>query len=353
MTIGYASDEARWRAVRDKDKGAAHVFYYAVRTTGIYCVPGCASRLPKRENVEFFDAQTEAIASGYRACKRCRPDDPAHVGINSDRMVAACRAMEQALEVGDQVLSLNVLATSAGLSPSHFQRLFSDQVGVSPKVYMQALRDAKVRAALRDGVSVTQAIYDAGFGSASRFYERSKEVLGMTASVYKKGGAGLDIRFAYAESFLGPILVAFTDKGVCSIEFGDSKGPLIDALSVRFPQASIRDGGGHLDALMAEIVDYIKSPTASFSLPLDIQGTVFQQRVWKELQAIPAGETRTYSEVAEALGIPGSVRAVASACARNRLAVVVPCHRVLRKGGELAGYYWGLERKKALLDNES
>lgn len=344
----YDTDEARWQAVKDRDPHAVGSFLYAVKTTGIFCVPGCASRRPRRENVLFYDTTVEAKADGFRPCKRCRPDDPAHADIRSDRMVAACRAIEQA----DESPALADLAAEAGLSPSHFQRLFTEHVGVSPKIYAQAVRDAKVRAALEAGAPVTRAIFDAGYGSASRFYERAKSRLGMDAATYRKGGQGMDIRYAYAESHLGPILAGFTENGVCSIEFGDDRDSLVRSLRDRFPQAALRDGGPHLHEQVAEIVDFLKTPKNGLSLPLDIQGTAFQQRVWKALQAIPAGQTRTYSQVAESLGMPDAVRAVASACASNRIAVAVPCHRVIRKDGQLAGYHWGLDRKKALLDSE-
>lgn len=345
----YTSEAERWQAVKDKDKRAAHAFYYAVKTTGIFCVPGCASRRPKQENVEYFNSTSAATTAGYRACKRCRPDDPVHSGIASDRVVATCRTIEQA----EEAPSLEELASSVGLSPSHFQRLFTEHVGISPKQYAGAVRDSRVRKALEDGSPITQAIYDAGYGSASRFYERSGKVLGMPPNVYKKGGKGMMISYGVAQSFLGLIMAAFTENGICSIEFGESETALHEALISRFSEATILPGGPELETALSEVVAFIQSPEKGLDLPLDIQGTAFQQRVWRELQNIPAGETRTYSEVAESLGMPESVRAVASACARNRLAVVIPCHRVLRKGGELAGYYWGLERKKALLENES
>lgn len=345
----YATDDARWQAVIDRDTEAAHVFYYGVTTTGVFCVPGCASRRPNRANVRFFDTPEQAVADGFRPCKRCRPDDPAHAGIHSERIIAACRTIEQA---GEPV-SVPTLAASAGLSPSRFRHLFTRHVGVSPKVYAQAVRDHRVRAALEAGIPVTRAIFDAGYGSASRFYERSEAVLGMGAATYRKGGQGMEIRYACAESHLGPVLAAFTENGVCSIEFGESKEGLVRALAERFPLAELRDGGPHLQKEVSEIVAFIRTPAKGLSLPLDIQGTAFQQRVWKALRAIPAGETRTYSQVAESLGMPGSVRAVASACAKNGIAVAVPCHRVVRKDGGLAGYRWGVERKQALLDAES
>lgn len=344
----FTTDDTRWQAVKTRDKNATHDFYYAVTTTGIYCVPGCPSRQPKRGNVQFFDTAAEARNAGFRPCKRCRPDDPTHASIDSTRVVAACRTIEQA----DQPPSLNDLAGAAGLSSSHFQRLFTDRVGVSPKVYGQAVRDTKVRRALEDGHSVTRAIFDAGYGASSRFYERSDKTLGMPPKAYRKGGKGLTIRYAFGTSFLGPILVAVTGQGVCAIEFGDEPEAMLRALKERFHQAAITDGSKELAPYVAEIAGFIKSPETGLDLPLDIQGTAFQHRVWQELTTIPPGETRTYTEVAEALNMPGSARAVATACAANRLAVAVPCHRVLRKSGQLAGYYWGLERKQALIENE-
>lgn len=349
MTNRYASDAQRWEAVQNKDAQAAHAFYYAVKTTGIFCIAGCASRLPNRENTEFFDTSKDAVSAGYRPCKRCRPDDPAHTHIDNDRIVTACRIIERT----EEPPSLEILATSAGLSPSHFQRVFTAHVGVSPKTYAQAVRDEKVRAALAAGTPVTRAIFDAGYGAASRFYERSEDVLGMPPKSYKQGGQGEIIYYGMAASELGNVMAAFTHKGICSIEFGESTDELVASLLARFPNADIVPGGPPLNQTMADIIAFIDSPKKGLSLPLDIRGTAFQQRVWKELQRIPAGETRTYTQVAEALNAPGSVRAVASACARNRLAVIIPCHRVVRKNGDLAGYYWGLGRKKALLDRES
>lgn len=344
----HAARDARWQAVLSRDAGAARAFCYAVRTTGIFCMPGCASRLPNLENVEFFDNAAQATAAGYRPCKRCRPDDPAHRDMASRRVIEACRAMEQA----DAPIPLDKLAATAGLSPSHFQRLFKQRVGISPKVYAQAVRDDRIRKALSQGQSVTRAIFDAGFGSASRFYERSNQTLGMDAGIFRKGGQGLTIRYACAESFLGPILAGFTDQGVCAIEFGDSTESLARGLRDRFPHADIREGSPELHALVKEVADFIKSPDAGLDLPLDVQGTAFQVRVWQELQNIPCGGTRTYSDIAESLGNPRAVRAVAAACAANPLAVAVPCHRVIRKTGQLAGYRWGLDKKKALLENE-
>lgn len=340
--------DARWRAVLDRDRSAARRFCYAVVTTGVYCLPGCPSRRPNRDNVRFFDTAADAEAAGFRPCRRCRPDDPTHAHMDSERIVAACRTIERA----EQPVPLDELAAAAGLSPSHFQRLFTDRVGVSPKVYAQAVRDARVREALERGVPVTRAVFDAGYGSASRFYERSGQVLGMPPKAYGKGGKGLTIRYAVGESFLGPILCAFTERGVCAIEFGENPAVLAATLRDRFPAARIEEGSAELADGVAEVAAFIKTPDRGLDLPLDIQGTAFQQRVWRALRDIPPGETRTYSDVARAVGKPKAVRAVAAACAANRLAVAVPCHRVVRKSGELAGYHWGLEKKRALLDNE-
>ena len=344
----YETDEARWQAVRDKEADAAHAFYYGVRTTGVFCIAGCSSRRPNPDNVVFFDTVADALAQDYRPCKRCRPDDTAHADIASRRIVAACRAIETA----QTPPSLAELAGGAELSPAYFQRLFKEQVGVSPKVYAQAVRDERVRRALTSGASVTQAVFDAGYGSASRFHERSAAALGMTATRYKAGGAGLKIRYALAQSHLGPLLAGFTDLGVCAILFGDTPDELIHDLRQRFHAAHISPGGSDLDGRVARLVAFIESPTCEPSLPLDIQGTAFQQRVWKALQNIPPGQTRTYTDVAQAIGQPNAARAVAKACADNPLAVAVPCHRVLRKDGSLAGYRWGLERKAALLERE-
>ena len=341
----------RLRAVLDRDDSASG-FVYAVRTTGIYCRPGCPSRSPNPENVRFFDTPAQAEQAGFRPCKRCRPDDPTHRGIASTRVAAACRAIERALADGEPAPSLETLAQNAGLSPSHFQRLFKERAGLTPKEYGRAVRDERVRDALARGQSVTEAIYAAGFGAPSRFYEHADQTLGMAPATYRKGGRGLAIRFATADSFLGTVLAGFTDLGVCAIELGDTREELVHALRERFPEADLRDAQAELAPLLREVTDFVRSPDQGLDLPLDIRGTAFQQRVWRELARIPAGETRTYSDVARALGKPKAVRAVATACAANPLAVAVPCHRVLRKSGELAGYRWGLDRKKALLDNE-
>jgi AraC family transcriptional regulator of adaptative response/methylated-DNA-[protein]-cysteine methyltransferase len=351
MTSPKTLSDARLRAVLGRDASATG-FVYAVRTTGVYCRPGCPSRTPNPENVRLFDTPAQAERAGFRPCKRCRPDDPAHRDIASARVVAACRAMEQALADGDAPPPLETLARNAGLSPAHFQRLFKTRTGITPKEYALAVRAGRVRNALAAGESVTEAIYAAGFGAPSRFYERAGQTLGMAPAAYRKGGRGVTVRYAVAESSLGPVLAGFTDLGVCAIELGDSPEALIRALRDRFPEADLREAQNELAPLIEEVAAFVRRPDRGLDLPLDIRGTAFQQRVWRELMRIPAGETRTYSEVARALDAPGAARAVAAACAANPLAVAVPCHRVVRKSGGLAGYRWGLDRKKALLDNE-
>ena len=351
MTSQQTAYDSRLRAVLDRDASASE-FVYAVRTTGVYCRPGCPSRSPRPENVRFFDTPDQAERAGFRPCKRCRPDDPAHRDIASGRVAAACRAMERALADGTAPPSLEALAAEAGLGPSQFRRLFKTHTGITPKDYARAVRDERVRAALAGGTSVTEAIYAAGFGAPSRFYEHAARTLGMDGTAYRKGGRGMTIRYAVADSFLGPVLAGFTDRGVCAIELGDSPENLAQALRDRFPEADIRDAQAELAPLLQEVAAFVGRPALGLDLPLDIRGTAFQLRVWDELARIPAGRTSSYTDIARALDNPRAVRAVAAACAANPLAVAIPCHRVLRKSGQLAGYRWGLERKRALLDRE-
>ena len=337
--------DPRWRAVLRRD---AADFVYGVMTTGVYCRPSCPSRRPKPENVAFFDSCDAAEAAGLRACLRCRPrgEDPeARVAA---LVAAACRRLETA----EATVLLDDLARAAGLSPFHFHRLFKARTGLTPRAYARAQRERRMRAALDEGGAVTAAIYEAGYGSGSRFYEGARASLGMTPTRYKKGGAGEAIRFAVAQSSLGAVLVAESDKGVCAISLGDDPETLTRELQDRFPAARLIGGDADFEARVAQVVGFVEAPRLGLGLPLDIRGTAFQQRVWQALRAIPAGETLSYAELARRIKAPAAVRAVAGACAANTLAVAVPCHRIVRADGGLSGYRWGVARKAALLVKE-
>ena len=345
----YAGDEARWQAVQRRDRGADGVFYYSVRSTGVYCRPSCASRPARRENVRFHASCAAAERAGFRPCKRCRPNEAALDQCRAAAVARACRAIEQATEPP----SLDDLATGAGMSRFHFHRVFKALTGVTPKAYAEAQRDRRVRTALAHGGTVTDAIYGAGFNSNGRFYARSTGALGMTPSAYRAGGRGAAIRFALGECWLGSILVAATDKGVCSIMFGDDPESLVRDFQDRFSNARLIGGDAAFERLVAQVVGFIARPERGLDLPLHVQGTAFQQRVWQALRGIPAGSTASYAEIAQRIGEPKAVRAVAQACATNPVAVAIPCHRVVRRDGALSGYRWGVERKRALLDREA
>lgn len=342
----FTTETERWRAVQRRDACAEGVFLYGVKTTGIYCQPTCSARLPNRENVVFFAHRDDAEAAGFRPCKRCTPDAAPPGAARSAMIVRACQLIEKA----EEAPALGDLAAAVGLSPSHFHRLFKASVGVTPKRYATALRDRRLKEQLATGVSVTTAIYDAGFNSSSRFYEGATERLGMRATHYRNGATGLFIRYALAESWLGWLIVGATERGVCAIEFGESAALLIDMLRERFPNAELQLDD--TDSWLAQVLDVVETPGKVLELPLEIQGTAFQQQVWRALQTIPNGETRSYTEVAEMVGRPAAVRAVARACASNKVAVAIPCHRVVRSDGELSGYRWGIERKRKLLERE-
>lgn len=337
--------DPRWRAVCARDAAMDGRFWFSVATTGVYCRPSCPSRRARPENVAFHASPADARRAGFRACLRCRPDEPA--GPHAAAITELCRL----LEASEERPSLSELGARVGLSPFHLQRVFKQAVGLSPAEYFAACRARRARAAVPTAGSVTEAIHAAGYGSTSRFYEAG--ALGMTPSRYRAGGEGEDVRFAIARSSLGLVLVAATARGVCEVALGDDRAALTEGLRARFPRARIARGDAPFERLVARVIARIEDPRAAGDLPLDVRGTAFQERVWRALAAIPAGETRTYTEVAEAIGAPRSARAVARACATNTIAVLVPCHRVVREGGALAGYRWGVPRKRALIAREA
>jgi AraC family transcriptional regulator, regulatory protein of adaptative response / methylated-DNA-[protein]-cysteine methyltransferase len=356
MTTGHApsqpamprTDEGCWDAVRRRDKASDGGFFYSVRTTGVFCRPSCAARLPRRENVAFHATVADAERAGFRPCKRCRPDEAPQSERRAAIVTRACRVIEQA----EEPPTLDELASAAGLSRFHFHRLFKAQTGVTPKAYAQAHRAGRVRDSLAEGASVTSSIYAAGFNSSGRFYASSSERLGMTPSQFRGGGTGASMRFALGECSLGSILVAASDQGVAAIQFGDDPGALLRGLQDRFPKARLVGGDEDFERLVAIVVGLVERPTDT-ELPLDVRGTAFQQRVWQALREIPRGSTASYAEIAARIGQPAAVRAVARACAANGIAVAIPCHRVVRTNGSLGGYRWGVERKQALLEREA
>jgi AraC family transcriptional regulator, regulatory protein of adaptative response / methylated-DNA-[protein]-cysteine methyltransferase len=344
-------DEGRlyWQALVERDPAYDGRFVYSVKSTGVYCRPNCPSRLAKRENVAFHTSCAEAEAAGFRPCQRCRPNEASQAEHYASLVADACRRIEEA----EELPTLEGLATAAGISPFHFHRIFKSVTGITPRAYGAAHRANRIRGQLADGAgSVTEAIYDAGFGSNSRFYETSNAVLGMTPTAFRKGGADADITFAVGECSLGSILVARSAKGICAILLGDDPEALMGELEDRFPKARLIGGDNAFEALVAKVVGFVEAPALGLGLPLDMRGTAFQQRVWQALRDIPAGQTLSYSEVAQRIGAPHAARAVAQACAANALAVAIPCHRVVRIDGALSGYRWGVERKQALIERE-
>jgi AraC family transcriptional regulator of adaptative response/methylated-DNA-[protein]-cysteine methyltransferase len=348
-TLTATERDPRWACVVARDAAADGSFVYSVATTGVYCKPSCASRRARPENVRFHADAAAARAAGFRACKRCRPDGGSLVEEQAALVASACRRIEAA----ETPPALEDLAREAGLSPFHFHRVFKRIAGVTPKDYAAAQRARRVRAALPAAARVTDALYDAGYGSNGRFYEDSARVLGMTPRSYRAGGERQRIRFALAQCTLGTLLVAASERGVCTIALGDDPETLLRELQDRFPRAELAGGERDFDAIVARVAALVEEPARGFDLPLDIRGTAFQQRVWKALQQIPAGDTASYAEIARRIGAPRSVRAVAQACGANALAIAVPCHRVVRTDGALSGYRWGVERKRALLERES
>lgn len=345
----FASEKSRWQAVLDRNAAADDAFFYAVKTTGVYCRPSCASRRPHRENVAFYDSRIAAERAGYRPCKRCHPDAEAPAQRLAAVVAKACRAIESA----EDAPSLGALARDAGMSPFHFHRVFKAATGVTPKAYAVARRSERLRDELKRSDTVTDAAYGAGFNSSGRFYAAAAPLLGMRPRAFRAGGKDAVIRFALGQCSLGAILVAATARGVCAISLGDDPEALLRELQDRFPEAELIGGDREFEALVATVVGLIERPAQSVALPLDIRGTAFQQRVWAALRDIPAGTTLSYSALAKRVGAPQAVRAVASACAANKIAIAIPCHRVVRNDGALSGYRWGVARKKALLAREA
>ena len=342
------TDARRWQAVCDRDANADGQFVFAVLTTGICCRPSCRSRRALRENVRFYPDVEAAVADGFRPCKRCQPDniDPQQQKV--DKVARACRLLEQ-----DAPVTLETLAQALAVSPFHFHRLFKSVTGMTPKAWQQAWRARRLREALGQGEKVTPAVMAAGFPDGSSYYRQADAVLGMTASQFRRGGEDIDIVYTFGDCAVGRCLVAESERGVCAVLPGEADGPLLDELVRLFPKARLIPGDAHFHQRVAQVFAHLDDHRQAIDLPLDIRGTAFQQRVWQALREIPAGETRSYRQVAQRIGQPRAVRAVAGACAANKLAIVIPCHRVVREGGALSGYRWGTARKARLLMREA
>jgi AraC family transcriptional regulator, regulatory protein of adaptative response / methylated-DNA-[protein]-cysteine methyltransferase len=343
------AEAVRWAAVTDRDGRADGTFVYAVRTTGVYCRPSCASRAARPENVSFHATCEQAEAAGFRPCRRCRPNEAGLAERRAEAVARACRAIEAA----ETMPPLAELARVAGLSAFHFHRIFKAATGVTPKAYAASCRAAALTARLPGAETVTEALYEVGYSTASRFYAGGAPRLGMAPDLYRKGAAGIRMRFGIGACSLGAILVAATEAGVCAILLGDEPDALARDLQDRFPGAEIEGGDPAFETWMARVIGLVEAPGGGLDLPLDIRGTAFQQRVWEALRKIPVGATASYAEIARAIGAPAAMRAVARACGANPIAVAIPCHRVVRSDGALSGYRWGVARKRALLARET
>jgi AraC family transcriptional regulator, regulatory protein of adaptative response / methylated-DNA-[protein]-cysteine methyltransferase len=358
------SPRAKWAAVLARDKSADGRFVYAVRSTGIYCKPSCPSRKPLRQNAAFFALPVAAEQKGFRACQRCQPRSARPQDPRTQAVARVCAAIDRHLQTGqglsaaiaapeDFRLTLQSLTATAGMGPYQLERAFRSVMGISPRQYADARRMYRLKSKLKKGDDVTTALYDAGFGSSSRLYERAPSHLGMTPATYRQGGAGMKIRYTIAASPLGRLLVGATERGISAVYLGKDDAPLEAALHQEYPRAEIQRDRNGMDKWVGKILDHLRGHEPNLDLPTDLQATAFQRRVWQELRRIPYGATRTYTQVAKAIGQPTAVRAVARACATNPVSVVVPCHRVVREDGNLAGYRWGLERKRELLAHEA
>jgi AraC family transcriptional regulator of adaptative response/methylated-DNA-[protein]-cysteine methyltransferase len=348
MSAALPDRSTAWRAVQQRDRAFDGRFVYAVSSTRIFCRPSCSSRRPTRARVEFFGSPADAERAGYHACKRCRPDSTE--GRTIDRAVA--RACEYLTSHADEPVTLAALAREVGVSAFHLQRAFKRAMGISPREYRDAERRRLLAHRLRKGDTVSRATFEAGYGSSSRVYERASRTMGMTPAAVRKGGAGQRIQFGIVASPLGRLLVAYTEKGVCAVKIGEDDRALEREFRADFPEAEIHVAGPSIHGWISSIVQSLEGDRSSFAIPVDAQGTAFQWRVWNALQQIPRGTTLSYSDVAKRIGQPSAVRAVARACATNPVALVIPCHRVVREDGSLGGYRWGIERKKELLEME-
>ena len=350
----YKPKAARFRAVQSRDRGADGVFVYGVRSTGIYCRPSCPSRKPRPEQVVFFPLPEAAEQQGFRECRRCRPRTVNLRDPRTQTVAKVCRAIESRVqEANETPVTLSALSAPVGMTPHQLERAFRSVMGITPRQYTDAKRMRRLKSQLKKGDNVTTALYDAGFGSSSRLYERAPTHLGMTPATYRDGGSGMRINYTTVESPLGRLLVGATDRGISALYLGESDARLEAALRKEYPRAELRRDRNGLEGSVTKILDHLRGREPNLDLPTDVQATAFQRRVWEELRRIPYGSTRTYSQVARAIGQPAAVRAVARACATNPVSVVVPCHRVVRGDGKLAGYRWGVERKRALLEHEA
>lgn len=352
--------EQFWNAIQTRDRGADGTFVYAVRSTGIYCRPSCPSRKPRREQVIFFPIPSAAEQEGFRECKRCQPGKVRLRDPRTEAVARVCHDIEAKIRDGAEAsdgdatpLSLTALSAPRGMSPHQLERAFRAVMGITPRQYADALRMRRLKSQLRKGDDVTTALYDAGFGSSSRLYERAPSQLGMTPATYRRGGEGMSIRYTIVDSPLGRLLVGATDRGISALYLGDTDERLEAALNKEYPRAEIRRDRNGLEGWVGRILEHMRGREPNLDLPTDVQATAFQRRVWQELRRIPYGTTKTYTQVAKAIGKPSAIRAVARACATNPVSVIVPCHRVVREDGNLAGYRWGLDRKRALIEHES
>ncbi len=354
-SLAVLDEEQCWQAVLRRDRGHDGRFYFGVKTTGVFCRPSCAARRPLRKNVSFYRTAAEAEDAGFRPCRRCRPLDREE-DTRVDQMRELCDFIRRHSDSGDP-LTLEVLGRRVGLAPARLRRVFRDIVGVTPRQYVESCRFETLKQELREGESVTDAIYAAGFGSSSRVYEQTGARLGMTPSEYRAGGRDLAISYAVADTPVGKMLVAATDRGLCCVRFGDTEEELLEELYDEYPAAAIEEmkagGSAQFELWMGSLLRHLEGTEPHLDLPLDVRASAFQLNVWRYLQSIPYGETRSYSEVAQAIGKPKAVRAVASACGANRTAIAIPCHRVIRANGDLGGYRWGRERKQQLLEHEA